>query len=455
MRLHRIDLLVAAGLALAATLGCDQSLSITPVNESYSQSRADLAFQRSSEALRTSSLGVDVACPVRLLRTGGTTAVAGNNTINTDSELRTIFRVPGYMKVVNKLNRCGGRTSANLIGCAQLGNPTMIVEDLADNGVAGDDDATETYQGVLIAHEFGHTQGLRHRQEATPCAVVCEAGVCFDECALVPAVPTLMSPNIGPTNNVINTAECNALLKPLPAPASAPCTICEGGICFDQCNIGFGGVSEPPPAGSARAPVRDFVRRMYPDTMPFAEAMRYGPEDMPTLLEMLADPRERMHWSMIASVIGIVADERSAGVLIDFVAKERRGRIRPAEYRAIASAIVALGYTVERSRDPRALAFLIQASEPGFWSRQPRMAWTSRAAPNGERNNRLRELAVMGLGLSGHRDAWLTLQRHWSTLRLRQGQGSDAEQRAMQELVEQAMGDHERVTKDGLAAYYR
>jgi hypothetical protein len=83
------------------------------------------------------------------------------------------------------------------------------------------------------------------------------------------------------------------------------------------------------------------------------------------------------------------------------------------------------------------------------------MRWTSVVGPTlAIRNQRLASFAVMGLGLSGHRESWSALQRRWDKLSQRRGEGSAQEQQEMQDIVEQAMDDHSRVTKIGLAKYY-
>ena len=443
-----LSTLRALGLLLfAGTLGCDQFLTITRVNEAFSNSNADTAIESANVTLQIAHGSNDFGCPVILRRSGDVVPVSGNNTIDTDAQLRTIFRVPGYVKVVHKINRCGRMTSAGIIGCASPHN--MIVEDLKDN-----DFPNRPLEGILWAHEFGHTQGLPHRVVPTSC-VSCEGGVCIDFCAGFPPDPfsTVMAPFIGLNNRLVSQQECSALLVPINAPVS--CISCEGGVCIDFCSFGIGG-SEPAPANARKAPIEEFVRRVYFDSMPFEEAMRYGPEEIPTLKRMLSDPLERASWPMVASVLGVIGDDASAHALIDFVVRERSGKMRGDMYRAVGSAIVALGYLVERSGSPTALEFLSQASEPGFWERQPRMHWTSSAGPTrAARNQRLADFAVMGLGLSGHREAMPALRRRWEKLSQRRATGSAQEQQAMQEVVEQAMDDHSVVTKHGLGRYYR
>jgi hypothetical protein len=426
-------------LLAASVCACDQFLSISAVNGIVGNSGADRAAAAATRVLQTNNGGEDVACPVALRRTGSVFSVPGANTIDTDKQLSAIFAQPGYVKVVQKINRCGKTTNPGIIGCAA--GKSMIVEDLRGDPL----------EGPLWAHEFGHTQGLQHR--ITSC-VSCEGGVCIDFCAGLPgAFTAVMAASIGAGNNTVVQTECDAFAKPLNA--AVQCNVCEQGFCYNQCSFGIGGASDPLAINSRKVDIQEFVRRIYPDSMPFEEAMRYGPENVPTLTRMLSDPRERASWPMIASVLGIIGDEASAHALIDFVVRERGGSLRGDEYRSVGSAIVALGYLVERTGSPTALEFLGQASEPSFWQRQRRMRWTSTASATiAARNQRLADFAVMGLGLSGHREARSALQRRWDTLNQRRGEGSAQEQQGMQDVVEQAMDDHARVTDIGLAKYY-
>jgi hypothetical protein len=447
----RIALAILAGAAVA----CDQRLTITPVNESFNNTKADDALNRATTALTTRDTSNDVACPVIFSRNGNVpTPVSGRNTIDTDGQLRDTFAKPGYVKVVHRLNRCGGQTNAAIIGCAKQDN--MIVEDLTDN----DDPGTGAdLAGILWAHEFGHSQGLPHRDDRGPVSCPeCGEGVCFDPCAFFPAPPNtlVMSPSIGTANLRINDNECRKFMEPQTAPIQISCTVCEGGLCYNQCNLGNFSQTDASAAPGAKVDIREFVRRIYPDSMPIDEMMQYGPEDVPALVAMLDDPRERGAWPMITSVLGVIGDDRAAEALMTFVTKPRSGFLRGGTRRSIGSGIVALGYLVERSGNRKALDFLIRGSEPAFWDAQPGMRWRSSTAPTRTaRNRRMASFAVMGLGLSGHREAWEALQTRWDAMDRGADDAPADEVATMKELVEQSMGDHKRVSRVGLRGYYR
>jgi hypothetical protein len=447
---------LAALFAALMLLACDQTLSVSRVDESFSVGQADGAMFKATDVLQSQDTGFDVSCPVRLLRQGASVPyIARTNKIWSDADVKATFDLPGYVKVVHLINRCGKTSSATIIGCAPLGRPTMIVEDLKDN-----DGPNVALEGPLWAHEFGHSQGLRH----TPppfCPINCEGPTCFNECDVF-GIPQdtsafVMSAGINTGSRSITSAECNAFLVPRkapPAPPSAPCEVCEV-ICYNQCNLGFAGHGEAAATLGPKVPIREFVGRVYVDSVPFAEAMRYGPEEIPQLTAMLADPREREGWSMVATVLGIIGSDRDAATLINFIRKDRPGRLDGSEYRSVGAAIVALGYMVERSGSPTAMGFLAEASQPRFWARQTRMRWTSRfTATRAERDSDLRNFSIMALGLTGSAQAWPILQGLWSDLNRGLDVGNPTEKQALMALVEQAMDDHGRVSGHGLAVYY-
>ena len=71
------------------------------------------------------------------------------------ADFNTINGLPGRVKVVNQINWCGG-LKPNVIGCAPVpGNSQIVVRFIANQ------------EGILWAHEYGHTRGLNHVAGAT------------------------------------------------------------------------------------------------------------------------------------------------------------------------------------------------------------------------------------------------------------------------------------------------
>jgi len=97
----------------------------------------------------------DVSCSVRLFRRGNVgTFNNGNGIINSQADYNTITGLAGRVKVVNQINWCSGLIP-NVIGCAGTGTSQIIVR------------FTANQEGILWAHEYGHTRGLGHVAGAT------------------------------------------------------------------------------------------------------------------------------------------------------------------------------------------------------------------------------------------------------------------------------------------------
>jgi len=122
----------------------------------------------------------DVACGVSVARNGGLTTFAAFGIINSSGDLNAVLALPGNIKVVNQINWCGG-FSPNIIGCAPIPGTSLAVVRF-----------TASQEGILWLHEFGHNQGLNHRND--PNAV--------------------MNPVIAPTRRFVDSTECNAYRAP-------------------------------------------------------------------------------------------------------------------------------------------------------------------------------------------------------------------------------------------------
>ena len=124
----------------------------------------------------------DIACMLTLVRNGNVTVFDfGNGIINSQSDLDSLFGagLPGKVRVINQISFCGG-FKPNIIGCAANGTPQVVVRH------------TPTEEGILWAHEYGHTRNLPHR-DSDPVAV--------------------MHPTIIPSHLQVTNGECKAFLK--------------------------------------------------------------------------------------------------------------------------------------------------------------------------------------------------------------------------------------------------
>lgn len=192
--------------------------------------------------------------------------------------------------------------------------------------------------------------------------------------------------------------------------------------------------------------VRAFVRQTFIHGVPYEQASRFTSADATVLLEMLGNAQERASWPNIVVTLGIIGDERAVDPLISFFSREVSGTLSSSEYMAKTSALMSLGYLVNKSNNLKALTYLIDSLTPETWVTR-KLSWVSPYhATEAERNPQLTAMAVMGLALSGRplaREALLGLQARI---------GAGAPGRA---LVEEALRAHEVIAREGLAVYYK
>jgi len=190
--------------------------------------------------------------------------------------------------------------------------------------------------------------------------------------------------------------------------------------------------------------VRAFVRQTFIHGVPYEQASRFTSTDATILLEMLGNVQERASWPNVVVTLGVIGDERGVDPLIAFFSREVSGTLSSSEYSARTGVLISLGYLVNRSKNLKALTYLIDSLTPETWATR-KLSWVSPYhATEAERNQQLTAMAVMGLALSGHplaREALLLFQSRVG-----------AQDRA---LVEEALRAHEVIAREGLAAYYK
>ncbi|MBM3943316.1 MAG: HEAT repeat domain-containing protein [SAR202 cluster bacterium] len=160
--------------------------------------------------------------------------------------------------------------------------------------------------------------------------------------------------------------------------------------------------------------VKEFVHRTYIHGVPYAEASRFGPGDVPVLLDLLASPGEEPYLSHIVVTLAATGDDRAVAPLLKLVEIGGPGKLTPAQYRARTAAVMSLGYVVNRSKNPEALNYLTEGLKTGAWE-QRKLAWASPFQESRtELERQLIAMSIMGLALSGEpsaRDALLAFQK--------------------------------------------
>ncbi|HEY5864521.1 MAG TPA: hypothetical protein VI542_03065 [Candidatus Tectomicrobia bacterium] len=127
------------------------------ITSTLDNATADLILAEASDVLQTNNGGVgDVACDVTFARNGGvTTFSATDGSIDSEADFNAVIALSGRVKVVNQITWCGG-FGANIIGCAPRPGTSQVVVRWV----------TIHQEGILWAHEYGHTQGLPDRTTA-------------------------------------------------------------------------------------------------------------------------------------------------------------------------------------------------------------------------------------------------------------------------------------------------
>jgi hypothetical protein len=151
-------LLVALGACNTSRNMKVQHLGVSrfaPPPPQLSNQRATQILKDATKALQTNDGAGDVACKVRLVRDGNvTTFTSGDGSIDSSAEFSTVLGLPGYVKVVRSINWCGGLIPG-VIGCAPVSGNSFAVVRFIPN-----------LEGILWAHEYGHTKGLNHRSDS-------------------------------------------------------------------------------------------------------------------------------------------------------------------------------------------------------------------------------------------------------------------------------------------------
>lgn len=362
-----------------------------------SEAEADRILGDASTVWRTSDGTADVACDTAICRDRAVaTFDAGNGIVDTRETLNEVFDQPGFVKVVDVLDFCGG-ANPTIVGCARGGE--FVVERIFP-----------AIEGILWAHEYGHTRGLGHR---------------------CPTNTEIMCPSLNALRRTIDRSECDAY----------------GG---EQISLPAVARFEEERAETA-LPIEEYVRQWFVHGVPFEEVVRlYDEGDVPPLVAMLRDPAEREHWVNVVVVLGMLGDERAVEPLVAFIEEPAREALAPAAAKARLAALTALGYLVHESGSEAALTYLQEGVEPQAWARRD-VGWESRLLPTAAaRNRQLSRYAILGLGLSGDPRAEETLR---SLLEPAPTTAAEVFRTRSRDAVVAALEANRMIAAEGLEAY--
>lgn len=194
--------------------------------------------------------------------------------------------------------------------------------------------------------------------------------------------------------------------------------------------------------------IKDFVHQFYFEGIPYEAASAFEPAVVPELMEMLSDPNEMPYWANIVVTVCIIGDPEYVDPLISFINSDE-GTLSDEVYRAKSSAVMALGYLINRSGDEKALSYLIDSLDPDAWTQREVQYRGPFQANTAARDANLSTMAMLGLALSGTEEAAEALRGMTKT-------GFEAmTEENVTVLVDGALETHEQIAAEGLAEYYR
>jgi hypothetical protein len=360
---------------------------------------ADKILADMGTILQAANGGGDISCNVGFLRDSGvTTFTDGTGKVSNAADFNNFMGQRRRIWVLNSIRWCGS-LKPNFIGCTRRGASSVVVRYIP------------TQEGILWAHEFGHTQGLPDRNTAN----FVMNGINF------------------PGNLNIDAAECDAYRY-----------------------IPLRNDLFPAVAGSQtpleRTAIEVFVTQAYIHGVPFDRASRYDFSVFPTLLELLNDPHYEAYWSNIVTTLGMIGDERAVDLLIAFIQRGDQDVLSPEKYTAKTSAIMSLGYIINKTGNQKALEYLRTGINPETWSNRRITGIASFQKNMVERNRDFSEASILGLALSGHPEAEQALK---SSQQIPETDIDRNFQEQKNNLITEALKEHRRISQMGLEEYYK
>jgi hypothetical protein len=362
----------------------------------------DRILADASNVLQVNDGTGDVACPVAYSRNGDVTAFSdGDGSIDSQAEFNALIGLPGQVKVVNQINWCGALIP-NVIGCSPTPGSSLAVVRFA-----------ASMEGILWAHEHGHTKGLNHRNDAN----------------------FVMNPVIASTARRVTADECGAY-RTAPAVAAVVAEVVM------------------PQIQPQKKPVNEFVRQIFVHGVPYKEGSQYSTDDVPTLLAMLHDPAEEPFWPNIVVVLGMIGDDQAVAPMISFIESGDQSNLSRSHYVAKTSALMALGYIINKTGNGKALEYLKQSAEPQAWAAKnvPGVAPFHTSADARDRD--FSKHAILGLALSGRPEAGEVLRSLQQPSQSQLAQ-PNTPQAPARDVVSDAIKEHDAIASKGLATYYR
>ncbi len=332
---------------------------------------ADSILAGATHALRGVDTAGDSSADVVLQRDGAMRVISGPSVINSAADFAQLKSSGLNIVVVSGINYCGSFIP-NIVGCAPLSGNLLAVVRMS------------SFEDILWAHEFGHNCGLPHRADSN----------------------AIMHPQMATQHRVLLRSEAaryenksfgsSGRLTPGANAGDEPFT-----VALDD---------GPPPAT-----LEEYLGRIYLHGIPFAHVAGFGPEHVPRLQGILANPSQEKIWGNAAVALAAIATPGAIDAVNKFIFAGS-GRLSPDAYQAKRAAMMALGYAsqqaVRRSSPERRQAVLAQLRAglaPDYW--RQRVNWRGPGdEATAETALQLSDTAFAGLALSGASEAvpWFT-----------------------------------------------
>jgi hypothetical protein len=336
----------------------DQPLSEQRVNRVFSEDNALL--------LAADNECPDVSCPVTFELSGSIDTFDNSSAIvTTEAQLDAIFDDPADIKIVSLMVGVCGSPSADdvslVLGCAFTGGTAVLVQDAPSD---------------VWAHEWGHVQGLPHRND-------CDRN-------LMHAFEL--------ETNAVNTTERNAFLSPTPGQtflafktiadeeASASTDIMDDAESFDE-------------SATVARPLDDIFGRRYlaglPSTLIKRHNLRIRSEELLNRFQSEPSPRCRAN---LARALGL---SRELAACETFLAtcESIAGDLNIDELDELIEQIIALGRLSDVDATNQITDLLFAGSDPSFWTDRD----LTLVLEDGRRINldeSLARICIMGMGLT-------------------------------------------------------
>jgi hypothetical protein len=326
------------------------------VDEPYTESQVDSNLDKAGELLQLRHNGCDdVEADTTFARSGALdTFDIGATVVTSESELTQLFNLNYDIKVVNLIIGACGITDPNdmtiVVGCATSGG-TMVITTVADPDV--------------WAHEWGHVQGLPHRD----------------------ACPRNLMHSFEVNTNAVNETERSAFLTATPGFGRI---LPKRSKSFTQALYRADGES----LDAWR--VRVFDKR-YLAGVPADVALAMGADAKAHLRNKLPDAPCHVRCNMIRA-LGLVGDASIVPQLLSNVL-EPVGALGVDEYIEIVESLFALGRLVPHDATGAARALLIDGANPAYWQHGA-IGWTYASLIGERRAENLAAICVKSLALS-------------------------------------------------------